>query len=203
MCAQSLVLSDFCDPVDYCLPGSSGQGIFQARILEWVAISYSRGSSWPRDWTQVSCISCIGRQILYRCVTWEAPWEQRLHCFVQYCTLCLYDSVWHIVAILKISVKWISKWIKNITVYYSTYTIITDDFKDNITPTIVSKIDFTYIYYNSRASLRASLKGSVVKNLPANAGAKSKAKVTQSCLTLWDPMDYQSTENSRTEYWSG
>ena len=36
-------------------PGSSVHGIFQARILEWVAISFSRGSSWPRDWTRVSC----------------------------------------------------------------------------------------------------------------------------------------------------
>ena len=36
-------------------PGSS-HGIFQARVLEWVAISFSRGSSWPRDWTRVSCI---------------------------------------------------------------------------------------------------------------------------------------------------
>ena len=38
-------------------PGSSVHGIFQARILEWVAISFSRGSSWPRDQTQVSCIA--------------------------------------------------------------------------------------------------------------------------------------------------
>ena len=37
-------------------PGSSVHGIFQARILEWVAISFSRRSSWPRDWTQVSHI---------------------------------------------------------------------------------------------------------------------------------------------------
>ena len=51
--------------------GSSVHGIFQARILEWVAISYSRGSSQPRDWTHISCISCIGRWILYRCATWE------------------------------------------------------------------------------------------------------------------------------------
>ena len=40
-------------------------GISQSRILEWVAISYSRGSSQPRDQTCVSCISCTGRQILY------------------------------------------------------------------------------------------------------------------------------------------
>ena len=45
--------------------GSSVHGIFQSRILEWVAISYSRGSSWPRGWTCVSCVSCTGRWILY------------------------------------------------------------------------------------------------------------------------------------------
>ena len=49
--------------------GSSVHGIFQARILEWVAISFSRGSSQPRDQT---CISCIDRWILYHCTTWEA-----------------------------------------------------------------------------------------------------------------------------------
>ena len=38
-------------------PGSSVHGIFQARVLEWVAISFSRGSSQPRDQTQVSCIA--------------------------------------------------------------------------------------------------------------------------------------------------
>ena len=46
-----------CDPMDCSLPGSSVQGIFQARILEWVAISFSRGSSQPRDRTQVSHIA--------------------------------------------------------------------------------------------------------------------------------------------------
>ena len=44
-----------CDPVDCSLPGSSIHGILQARILEWVAISFSRGSSRPRGRTQVSC----------------------------------------------------------------------------------------------------------------------------------------------------
>ena len=43
-----------CDPTDCSLPGSSIHGIFQARVLEWVAISFSRGSSWPRDRTWVS-----------------------------------------------------------------------------------------------------------------------------------------------------
>ena len=45
-----------CDPMDCSLPGSSLHGILQARVLEWVAISFSRGSSQPRDWTRVSCI---------------------------------------------------------------------------------------------------------------------------------------------------
>ena len=44
-----------CNLVDCSPPGSSIHGIFQARILEWVAISFSRGSSRPRDWTQVYC----------------------------------------------------------------------------------------------------------------------------------------------------
>ena len=44
------------DSMDFSLPGSSVHGISQARILEWVSISSSRESSWPRDRTQVSCI---------------------------------------------------------------------------------------------------------------------------------------------------
>ena len=45
-----------CNPMDCSLPGFSVHGILQARILEWVTISFSRGSSRPRDWTRVSCI---------------------------------------------------------------------------------------------------------------------------------------------------
>ena len=45
-----------CNPTDCSPPGSSVHGIFQARGLEWVAISFSRGSFQPRDQTQVSCI---------------------------------------------------------------------------------------------------------------------------------------------------
>ena len=60
------------DPMDHTPLGSSVHGILQARILEWVAISYSRGFSRPRDQTHLSCIFCIGRWILYHFVTWEA-----------------------------------------------------------------------------------------------------------------------------------
>ena len=46
-----------CDPMDRSLPGFSIHGIFQASVLEWVVISFSRGSSQPRDQTRVSCIA--------------------------------------------------------------------------------------------------------------------------------------------------
>ena len=63
-----------CDPMDYRSPGSSVHGIFQARTLKWVAISFSRGSSQLRDWTCVSCISCIDRWILYQLCHLGSPW---------------------------------------------------------------------------------------------------------------------------------
>ena len=59
-----------CDPMDYSRPGSV-YGIFQARILEWVVISFSRGCSWPRDQTWVS------RQTLYRLSHQWSPLSQR------------------------------------------------------------------------------------------------------------------------------
>ena len=71
MCVCSIAMSclTLCDLVDSSWPDSSVGGILQARILEWVAIPSSRGSSQPRDRTH---ISYIGRQILYYCTTWEA-----------------------------------------------------------------------------------------------------------------------------------
>ena len=66
VCACSVAQSCLtpCDPMDCSPPGSSVHGIFHARILQWVAISPSRGSSQPRDRTRVSHISWIGRWIL-------------------------------------------------------------------------------------------------------------------------------------------
>ena len=67
-------------------PGSSIHWISQTKILEWVVISFSRGSSWARDG---SCVSCIGRLILFHWTNWEAhinvylidnnPWCVRLN----------------------------------------------------------------------------------------------------------------------------
>ena len=58
--------------MDYSLPRSV-HGISQARILEWVAISTSRGSSWLRNWTHISCGSWVGRWILYP--RWTFPFQ--------------------------------------------------------------------------------------------------------------------------------
>ena len=69
VCLVAQLCLTFCDPVD---SGSPVYESFQARILEWVAISSSRGSSWPRDRTSSSCVSCIGRWILQHSATWEA-----------------------------------------------------------------------------------------------------------------------------------
>ena len=71
VCAQLL---QSCDPIDYSLPGFSVHGIFQTKLLEWVAISSSRVSSQPRDWTHVFCIFCIGRQILLPLNHLGSPW---------------------------------------------------------------------------------------------------------------------------------
>ena len=60
------------NPMDCRLPGTSVLGIFQATILEWVATSYTRGSFQPKHWILISCISCVGRQILYYWATREA-----------------------------------------------------------------------------------------------------------------------------------
>ena len=65
-----------CDPMACSPPGCSAPGILQARILEWVAISSSRGSSLPRDRTQVSCVSCIAGGFFLTKATWEASSEQ-------------------------------------------------------------------------------------------------------------------------------
>ena len=72
MCAQMCLT--LCDPMDCSPPVSSVHGISQAKILQWVAISFSRVSSWPRDQTCISCFSCIGRQIPYHWTTWESLW---------------------------------------------------------------------------------------------------------------------------------
>ena len=69
-CTRAQLCLPLCDSME-CSPPSSSVEFFQARILEWVSISSPRASSRPRDRTCISCVSCIGRWILYHCATWE------------------------------------------------------------------------------------------------------------------------------------
>ena len=78
-CMHTQSFPTLCNPMDCSLPGCSVYGIFQARILEWVANSFSRGSSWPWDGTCISCVSCTGRQVLISWATGEA-WNLLPYC---------------------------------------------------------------------------------------------------------------------------
>ena len=70
----------------YSPPGSSVHGISKARVLEWVAIPFSKGSFWSRKWTH---ISCVGRQILYPWATRDLPFTLIKYLF---CTKCCHSS---------------------------------------------------------------------------------------------------------------
>ena len=66
VCAKSLQSClTLCDPMDCSPPGSSVDGILQARILQWVAMPCSRGSSQPKDRTHISYVSCTVRRVPY------------------------------------------------------------------------------------------------------------------------------------------
>ena len=71
--------------MDYNPPGSSVHGVLQARILEWVAMPFSRGPSRPRDHTHISYVSCIGRQAPYHQCHLGSPnkyWN--IQCLIEY-----------------------------------------------------------------------------------------------------------------------
>ena len=97
-------------PLDYSPPGSSVHGISQPRILEWIAISFSMGSSWPRDGT---CISCIGRQIQYYWAT-RGAW---------------YCSYWHKISNKDTLTMWLLNWWMTelswgFSLYFQNHTLI-------------------------------------------------------------------------------
>ena len=62
-----------CNPMDCSPPGFSVHGVLQARIPEWVAMPFSRGSSEPRDRTHISYVSCTGKWVLYHQRHLESP----------------------------------------------------------------------------------------------------------------------------------
>ena len=72
MCLCVLSRVWVCNPIDCSQPGSSDSGLLQARILEWVAVPSSRGSSPPRDQTCIFYVSCIAAGFFHHWATWEA-----------------------------------------------------------------------------------------------------------------------------------
>ena len=74
MLSYSVGSDSFMDPMGWSPPGSSVHGLLQASMLEWAAVSFSRGPSQPRDGTQVSR---VGRWVLYHCTTREARLKSR------------------------------------------------------------------------------------------------------------------------------
>ena len=92
----------FCSPTDYSPPGSCVYGISQARILEWVAISFFRGSSWTRDCT---CFICISRQFF----TTEPPGKPFMTLSFAYKPVIHFKFfIWCKVVIKFFKNKWIS-----------------------------------------------------------------------------------------------
>ena len=98
VCVQLLSHVQFFAAPQTSPPGSSVHGILQARILKWVVNSFSRGSSWPRDRTCISCISCIGKRIHYH------PHHLGSPMYTKHLPLNL--SVWH----SRSSLKGIKTW---------------------------------------------------------------------------------------------
>ena len=78
VCVHSQSCLTLCDFMNCSLPSSSVHGILQVRILEWVVMPSSRGSSQLRDRACVSYVSCIGRQILYHQCHWGLHVQDRV-----------------------------------------------------------------------------------------------------------------------------
>ena len=164
-----------CDPMDYSLSGSSVHGIFQARVLEWIAISFSRGSSQPRNRTRVSRIA--GR----RFTVW--PTREYSNTAARYIVstkswvgICINMSLSH-QNVLSTSIRYVfvHRFIWHILL--STHHSL---------DTLVHAYSYRYIYmYTYTACMCVVTLICVWMHMYAAAAAKSR----QSCLTLCDPVD--------------
>ena len=79
-----------CEPMARSLPSSSVHGILQVRILEWVAMPFSRGSSWPMDQTLIFCGSCTAGGFFF---TTEPP-EKSQYPYTLYTYVCVYICIY-------------------------------------------------------------------------------------------------------------
>ena len=114
------------DPMDYSPPGFSVQAILQARILEWVAMPSSRGSSWPRDRSHVSYMSCISKHVLYPgtvCLFHKFHINELIQ-YVDFCVWHLSFSIVflcciHVVACTRTSFPFMANYYSNVYIYHS------------------------------------------------------------------------------------
>ena len=109
VCQSSLTL---CNPLDCSPPGSSVHGILQTRILEWVTISFSRGSSWPRDWTRVSCVAGRYYTVWDTREAWQSPEPlsiiDLILCWALFCILYLLHDLHFINKETEADVGWVT-----------------------------------------------------------------------------------------------
>ena len=96
--------STLCDPMDHGLLGSSIHGDSPAKILEWVAVPSSRGSSWPRDQTHISHVSCTGRWVVGPLLL-VPYWEAHLWDCLTLSSFLLTDKF--VMHQLKIQISWL------------------------------------------------------------------------------------------------
>ena len=123
MCTQSCLTLH--NPIDCSLSSSCVYGILQARILERVVMSCSRGSSWLMDQTCISCVSFIGRQILYHWATSEALlWNFRRLIFSFFFFLFFFFifTVWILSLVLSLSPLSLSIYIYFFPLFYFLYS---------------------------------------------------------------------------------
>ena len=122
-CFKSLVTEScltLCSPADCSPPGSSIHGILQARILECVAISFSWVSSWPRDWTLVSCIA--GRFF----TVWATRVKQN-RMSILYCHICGCTDVWFLL-VSSLSSSFLGSLIPSLFPFLSPFQYLMDPF---------------------------------------------------------------------------
>ena len=146
VCYVTSVLSESLRPIDCSLPGSSVHGILQARILEWVTMPSSRGSSRPRDRTYVSCL-----------LHWQAgslplaPPGKPLCRLQTRCTISIF------IAILFATDFRCVNWLNSTKIHPSQW----------VSSSIQTRVFFFFFFWQGVGSFPS---GSVINNLPANTG---------------------------------
>ena len=184
MCVQLLQWClTFCHSMDCSPPGSFVHGILHASILEWVSIPFSKGSSQLRDWTRISCVSCIAGGFF----TTEPPGKSLRN------SVLIFKVVKVVMGKYKKSCLWNKDLIFSI--------------KTTLNKLIINTCNSEHSEWDERSDCseycrtRESLTSHFLRVLCC-------VQLLQLCLTLCDAMDYSPPGSSvhgilRQEYWSG